>query len=248
MVGKADIEIPTNPTIDLDPKSDNLPKKSKPVTRLQWLKKKAAELNILSPTEINEDLWYGKEAITGDPNSTTESLVKFEYASILWLPVFCPGQPIVWVSCPRLLQRYQRLAGIQAPEIEVYSSSRQLKPNKLFFNFGFLTIDKPQKDLTSWFPDKQERPAVIVADDDIEMIHEMALYRQTRIAMEPEQKLVANFFGVEALPEETILIFPIAHRTDGQGHSWKPSKQSDIYIGGMESIGFGHCELTLKGL
>jgi CRISPR-associated protein Cmr4 len=244
-----DIEIPTNPTIDLDPKSDDLSKKSKPVTKLQWLKNKAAELKILSPAEINEDLWYGREAITGDPNSTTESLVKFEYASILWLPVFCPGQPIVWVSCPRLLQRYQRLAGIKAPEIKVYSSSRQLKPSKLFFNFGFLTIENPKEDLTSWFPDQQERPAVIVANDDIEMIHEMALYRQTRIAMESEQKLVANFFGVEALPEETILIFPIAHRADGHGHSWNPStEQTDIYIGGMESIGFGHCELTLKGL
>jgi CRISPR-associated protein Cmr4 len=111
-----------------------------------------------------------------------------------------------------------------------------------------LTIDYPNQDLTEWFPDKQERPAVVVGDDEIAMIHDMALYRQTRIAMEKGQKVVENFFGVEALPEETILIFPIAHRSDEKGQSWNPSKKTDIYLGGLESIGFGHCELTLKGL
>jgi CRISPR-associated protein Cmr4 len=67
--------------------------------------------------------------------------------------------------------------------------------------------------------------------------------------MEKEQKVVENFFGVEALPEDTILIFPIAHRTDEKGQSWKAfSGKADIYLGGLESIGFGHCELTLEGL
>jgi len=56
-------------------------------------------------------LWYGHEAVT-NPNQkdggTTEALVKFEYASLVWFPVFSPGQPIVWVSCPSLLKRYQK--------------------------------------------------------------------------------------------------------------------------------------------
>ena len=51
--------------------------------------------------------WYGSKA--DNPDGTTEAYVKFEYASLLWLPVFCPGQPIVWVTCKRLLKRYQRL-------------------------------------------------------------------------------------------------------------------------------------------
>jgi CRISPR-associated protein Cmr4 len=196
--------------------------------------------------------------VTGEPNSTTESLVKFEYASILWLPVFCPGQPIVWVSCPRLLKRYKRIAGdsVKSELPSIYSGSQELdrnkqklNKNKLFFNFGFLTIDNPNQNLTEWFPDQKERPAVVVGDDEIAMIHDMALYRQTRIAMEKEQKLVDHFFGVEALPEETILVFPIAHRTDEKGQSWNPfTGKTDIYLGGLESIGFGHCELTLKGL
>jgi CRISPR-associated protein Cmr4 len=223
------------------------------VTKLKWLEKTANELGISVSPEKDENLWYGHEALVGESNRTTESLVKFEYASILWLPVFCPGQPIVWVTCPRWLKRYKRLAGdrvkAELSNVKVYSGSQKLDRNKLFFNFGFLTIDYPRQNLTEWFPDKQERAAVVIGDDEIAMIHDMALYRQTRIAMEKEQKVVENFFGVEALPEDTILIFPIAHRTDEKGQSWKAfSGKADIYLGGLESIGFGHCELTLEGL
>jgi len=59
----------------------------------------------------DEKYWYGAKGEINKTDSTTESFVKIEYASILWLPVFCPGQPMVWVSCPRLLKRYQRIAG-----------------------------------------------------------------------------------------------------------------------------------------
>jgi CRISPR-associated protein Cmr4 len=219
-------------------------------TKLEWLAQKAKELNINVPSDKDENFWYGREAIKGEPDSTTESLVKFEYASILWLPVFCPGQPIVWVSCQRLLKRYKRIAGetITAGLPEPYSSSRKLDRQKLFFNFGFVTVDYPKQNLTDWFPDKQERPAVVVGDDEIAMIHDMALYRQSRVALEKEEKVVNNFFNTEALPEETILVFPIAHKPDKDGNQWKPFTSTDIYLGGLESIGFGHCELTLKGV
>lgn len=219
------------------------------VTKLRWLEKKAKELSIPIPTDKDENLWYGHEAVPGEPSKTTESLVKFEYASVLWLPVFCPGQPIVWVSSPRLLKRYKRIAGISDDLPNPYTGSSRLDRNKLFFNFGFLTIDYPKHDLKNWFPDEQERPAVVVGDDEIAMIHDMALYRQTRISMEKDQKVVDNFFGVEALPEETILVFPVAHRADEKGQTWKPFTGKEyIYLGGLESIGFGHCELVLKGV
>lgn len=221
-------------------------------TMLQLMEKKAKELGIVVPSDKNENIWYGHEAIPGEPESTTESLVKIEYASILWLPVFCPGQPIVWVTCQRLLKRYKRISGgaVKAELPEPYTGSKKLDRNKLFFNFGFLSIDHPQIDLSAWFPDGKERPAVVVGDDEIAMIHDMALYRQTRIAMGKEQKRVENFFGVEALPEETILVFPIAHKLDKEGNQsplLAKTSKTDLYLGGLESIGFGHCELTIKG-
>lgn len=273
-----------------------------------------------SDRQERADDYYGRPASKG-LNLQFESRIKMEYASIVWLPVFCPGQPIIWVSCPRLLRRYQRLAGRFVSvgkdssgkqkllkDIEVpyaYTSSEQVGSPKVFFNFGFVDIQYPQqKNLSHWFPlekmfgysDGQQLPAVVVGDNDIGMIHDMALYRQSRVALQDKQKVVDDrgaFFNVEALPEGTLLVFPIAIKppaiTTGQDsqeneaistaetgadlgtsedkslgegqpekseptprdNSWTPFKEGmegDLYLGGLESVGFGHCYLTVKGV
>ncbi|HEY9700079.1 MAG TPA: type III-B CRISPR module RAMP protein Cmr4 [Trichocoleus sp.] len=209
----------------------------------------------------SENDWYGAPAETGESDSTTESIVKFEYASLLWLPVFCPGQPVVWVSCPKLLKRYQRIVGGKLKDAKIpanYTGSSTLKPlnvegkKKLFFNFGFLEL-KETKDLKVWFPSGEELPAVVVGDDEIGMIHDMALYRQSRVRLKDDEKRVdgGGFFNTEALPEGTIMVFPIAIRDTDSKTSWKPfgkeEQSGEIYLGGLESIGFGNCQITLKG-
>jgi CRISPR-associated protein Cmr4 len=117
-------------------------------------------------------------------------------------------------------------------------------------------MEHPPEDLSGWFPDGKERPAVVVGDDEIAMIHDMALYRQSRVALDKEEKKVKKgaFFNTEALPEGTILVFPIALKENIKEPKEKPEKwqpfgtatSADIYLGGLESIGFGHCSLTLK--
>lgn len=214
-----------------------------------------AEMRHRDPNAAND--WYGHEAVSGETDSTTESKVKFEYASIVWLPVFCPGQPIVWVSCPRLLKRYKRISGISDPIPDLYISSNALNApqvggqSKLFFNFGFLNITT-KANLQAWFPDGEERPAIVVSDDEIGMIHDMALYRQSRVRLDDNEKKVARgaFFNTEALPEETLLVFPVALRDSEQMQDWSPfddaaSNEDEVYFGGLESIGFGHCLVTL---
>jgi CRISPR-associated protein Cmr4 len=223
--------------------------------------------------ENEASYWYGNGA---DDDKNNESIVKFEYASIIWIPVFCPGQPIVWVTCPRLLKRYQRIAGdtivkesgkdkplkeITIPDAYTGSTNlvgKQATGGKktIFFNLGFLEVQRTQ-DLSPWFPDLKQKPAVIVADGDIGMIHDMALYRQSRVRLKPHQKVVegGGFFNTEALPEGTILVFPVALRKDksdqANNKKWQPfetGNTADIYLGGLESIGLGHCELTVKGV
>ncbi len=203
--------------------------------------------------EVN--YWYGAGADSEESNINNESIVKFEHASIVWLPVFCPGQPVVWVTSPRLLRRYQRITGIKAEMPDVYTASSNIKAREsngkktLFFNLGFLTINKV-KNLSEWFPSKKELPAVVVDDSDIAMIHDMALYRQSRVRLKNDQKVVdgGGFFNTEALPEGTILVFPIALRDDKKDKKWEPfagNENTDIYLGGLESIGFGHCQLKI---
>lgn len=204
-----------------------------------------------------ENIWYGREANTqtGD-GSTTEAFVKFEYASLVWLPVFCPGQPIVWVTCPKLLKRYQQITGGPTVKDEngkitlaplPQAGSAKLKKNRqfLFFNLGFIDQLISTPTLSDWVPQCVELPNLLVVEDiEIGVIHEMALYRQSRTKLEDDVKKVENFFGVEALPEGSVLIFPIAIKFKG----WNPFNREtsqDLYFGGLESIGFGRCRVTL---
>ena len=201
--------------------------------------------------------FYGHEAELNKKDSTTEAKVKFEYASLVWLPVFCPGQPIVWVSCPWLLKRYKKITQLDVDLPLPYTSSssleaRPLGNNKriLFFNLGFLEIEH-QASLSSWIPEGiiiPESQLVVIADKDMAMIHDMALYRQSRVSLEADQKKAKTgaFFNVEALPEGSVLIFPMAIKEKG----WKPfgeSNNAELYFGGLESIGFGRCSVTLAG-
>ena len=225
-----------------------------------------SEMRSAQETDGDVNHWYGSPAKTGESDSTTESVVKFEYASVVWLPVFCPGQPIVWVSSPKLLKRYQRIVGdslkgdsLKPEKVpEQYTGSATLKTlniegkKKLFFNFGFLEL-KETKTLKAWFPNGEELPAVVVGDDEIGLIHDMALYRQSRVRLMDAEKRVdgGGFFNTEALPEGTIMVFPIAIReTKDSTKTWQPfgsgKRSGEIYLGGLESIGFGNCMITLK--
>ena len=217
-----------------------------------------------------EQDWYGHEAIAGrEDGGTTEAFVKFEYASLVWLPVFCPGQPVVWISCPRLLKRYKQIANIKAEVPGAYSSAKSLQGREtgtratvLFFNLGFLEIEKEHQmedeEMATWIPagtDLKPKNLVVVDDNDISMLHDMALYRQSRVKLENDQKKAAGgaFFNVEAIPEGSVLLFPIALK-DKSLNDWSPfaTKESsahrtqELYFGGLESIGFGRCQVILQ--
>jgi CRISPR-associated protein Cmr4 len=202
--------------------------------------------------------WYGSDA---GASEISEARVKFEYASLVWLPVFCPGQPVVWVSSPLLLKRY---AAIVDPSLrraipEAYSCSQGLRGRKgdagitLFFNLGFMTVT-PVDRLAELIPPELEDdiPAdrlVVVDDADIGIIHDMALYRQSRVKLADDQKKVDGgaFFHVEALPEGRILVFPLAIKPEA-AEDWKPfgpATTQELYFGGLESVGFGRCLVNL---
>jgi len=231
------------------------------------------------PNKGNVNKWYGSEAVEGQKDGgTTEALVKFEYASLVWLPVFCPGQPVVWVSCPRLLQRYQRLAKIDAEIPKPYSADKTLSAKQfsdtpkqfsdtqgkqtrtrkvLFFNLGFLEVEH-EVDMKPWVPAGTAllpSQLVVVDDNDIGMIHDMALYRQSRVKLQDDMKKVDTdrgaFFNVEALPEGSVLAFPVAIKaTPNDKTSWQPfvnNSQEEMYFGGLESVGFGRCRVFLHG-
>jgi CRISPR-associated protein Cmr4 len=217
-----------------------------------------ADMREIDKAQAN--YWYGAEAKKGDSDSTSEGIVKFEYASLLWIPVYCPNQPVVRVSCPSLLRRYQMLAGLPAHEIKPYSFYGKEQVSELFFNLGFLKLNAADGKLKDYMPghitNGKDYLLVVVDDKDMAMIHDMALYRQSRVSLKDDTKVAKTgaFFNVEALPEGTILAFPIALRKKVgetaievqdflEKGNFKASR--DLYFGGLESIGFGRTQVTV---
>jgi CRISPR-associated protein Cmr4 len=212
-------------------------------------------------------VWFGAEA-ANEAKEFSEALVKFEHASLVWLPVFSPGQPVVWVSSPRLLDRYRRVINDFTLKIpKPYTGSPGLRGREqqggkdqkktLFFNLGFMDV-KPEPSLTNWVPKGAEGiipedRLVVVDDADIGAIHDMALYRQSRVKLADNEKRVDGkaFFNVEALPEGSLLVFPIGIRPstkEGAPMHWEPfgsAGHGELYFGGLESIGFGRSAVTL---
>ncbi len=216
--------------------------------------------------QASEDFshWYGAEAERGNPDSTSEGIVKFEYASLLWIPVYCPNQPVVRVSCPALLKRYQKLANLPEHEIKPYSFfsvNQAQRVSELFFNLGWLRLNQADNQLKDYMPtyvsNAKDYLLVVVDNNDIAMIHDMALYRQSRVSLESDTKIAKRgaYFNVEALPEGTILTFPIALRQVFQNQpievnqfleTAKLNQVRELYFGGLESIGFGRTQVTIK--
>jgi CRISPR-associated protein Cmr4 len=245
-----------------------------------------------SEGKADTNYWYGyqqaqlKEATLAEEEAVdeesrfSEGKVKFEYGALVWIPVFCPGQPVVWASCPRLLRRHARITGMASEDLEAIKKlanigSQSLQGStlpaasaeqvKLFFNLGFLTItlaSNDQQDLLEKLApihtvsEMNADQLVVVDDASISAIHDMALYRQSRVKLRDDAKLVQFFFNVEALPEGSILSFPIAINqaaevSAGDG-SWIPlangkgaMTEGELYFGGLESIGFGRCHVEV---
>ena len=77
----------------------------------------------------------------------------------------------------------------------------------------------------------------------------MALYRQSRVKLADDMKKVDGgaFFNVEALPESSVLVFPLAIKPNNS-EPWQPfggAHEQELYFGGLESVGFGRCAVTL---
>ena len=209
------------------------------------------------------DQWYGKQAgkkdgQANDEDTTSEGIVKFEYASLLWLPVYCPNQPIVRVTCPIWLNRYLKLKNEPPQSFAPYSYFGKKSGDTLFFNLGFLPLKNAEPLLKNCMPqevsNKDEFLLLVVDNNEISMVHDMALYRQSRVSLEENKKKAKKgaFFDVEALPEGSVLTFPIALRKhyDQNEVNWTDfeSEQGiklgkEMYFGGLESIGFGRTKV-----
>ncbi|MFM6075528.1 MAG: type III-B CRISPR module RAMP protein Cmr4, partial [Dolichospermum sp.] len=134
-------------------------------------------------------------------------------ASILWLPVPSLSHSVVWVSCPLLLQRWQRLQGGKLPIPSEYSCNFN---NRSAVYLKDAIINSAQ--LQPWQNSKEFVPKssatdsinrlLVLPDKHCATLIQMSLWRQVKIKLDEHKSVNGGFRYEEAIPPDTLMYLP----------------------------------------
>ncbi|TVP62956.1 MAG: type III-B CRISPR module RAMP protein Cmr4 [Nodularia sp. (in: Bacteria)] len=173
-------------------------------------------------------------------------------ASILWLPVPSLSHSVVWVSCPMLLQRWQRLQGGKLPIPPEYSCN--------FANGSAVYLKDAiikGNELKSWANSEDFVPQslatnsinrlLVLPDKHCATLIQMSLWRQVKIKLDEHKSVDGGFRYEEAIPPDTLMYLPWGITSQANGTSEKSyadftnllAANEIMQIGGQESLGRG---------
>jgi len=177
-------------------------------------------------------------------------------ASILWLPVPSLSHSVIWISCPILLERWQRLQGGNltippeyscnfANNAAVYLKDAIIKSDQL----------KPWKNSEEFVPKSSSTTSInrllILPDKHCATLIQMSLWRQVKIKLDEHKSVDGGFRYEEAIPPDTLMYLPwgITSQANGQANGTATQSKQDfkellannqiLQIGGQESLGRG---------
>jgi CRISPR-associated protein Cmr4 len=168
--------------------------------------------------------------------------------SILWIPVPSMSHGVVWVSCPLLLERWQRINGTNFTIPTEYSTN--LEANKPIYLKDAIIRNNlnPWTESTNFIPQGSNIKRVLVLPDrHCATLIQMSLWRQVKIKLDENKVVDGGFRYEEAIPPDTLMYFPWGITTQVNGNSQKATElfknflatQDILQIGGQESLGRG---------
>jgi CRISPR-associated protein Cmr4 len=130
--------------------------------------------------------------------------------SILWIPVPSMSHGVVWVSCPLLLERWQRInANHNSPIPAEYSTN--LETNKPIYLKDAILKDNLKK----WDKYQDFIPAgssikrvLVLPDRHCATLIQMSLWRQVKVKLDENKVVDGGFRYEEAIPPDTLMYFP----------------------------------------
>jgi CRISPR-associated protein Cmr4 len=173
-------------------------------------------------------------------------------ASILWLPVPSLSHSVVWVSCPMLLQRWQRLQGGKLPIPPEYSCNFA-KGSAVYLKDAIIKGNE----LKSWTNAEEFVPQslattsinrlLVLPDKHCATLIQMSLWRQVKIKLDEHKSVDGGFRYEEAIPPDTLMYLPWGVTSQANGTSEKSyadftnllAANEIMQIGGQESLGRG---------
>lgn len=207
--------------------------------------------------------------VFGDQNKAGSILVSD--ARLLLLPVRCLSGTYRWVTCPLLIERYQRdlkrcaipitppTLSVQKPDETRYALANESDNGTLWLEelefelAGECPSDLVQaivpaiKHLTT--RDRLASQLVVVSDDDFAWFARYALSVQARNVLDKETKTSKNIWYEESLPPDTVLYAMITARNNddaaGLAADWFTDTDPYLQVGGNETVGFGWVAVSL---
>ena len=181
-------------------------------------------------------------------------------ASILWLPVPSLSHSVVWVSCPLLLQRWQRLQGGKLPIPSEYSCNFNNNA-AVYLKDAIIRAEQlqPGNNLQQCVPEYDNTVSLnrllVLPDKHYATLIQMSLWRQVKIKLDDHKSVDGGFRYEEAIPPDTLMYFPwgVTSQANGQAQEFKADfemlledeSRSLLQIGGQESLGRGFVQTWL---
>lgn len=173
-------------------------------------------------------------------------------ASILWLPVPSLSHSVVWISCPLLLQRWQRLQGGKLL-IPVEYSCNFNNNSPVYLKDAIIPKNQlqPGQNLQQFVPKSDATVSInrllVLPDQHCATLIQMSLWRQVKIKLDEHKSVNGGFRYEEAIPPDTLMYLPWGITSQANGKSQKScddlknllAANEILQIGGQESLGRG---------
>lgn len=169
--------------------------------------------------------------------------------SLLWIPIPSLSHGVIWVSCPLLLKRFQRVSKAQGKVTE-YGCNFHRAEEKIYLKDAIFDGGDLQKwdDWKNFLPKTQQQdiPRVLVLPDQhCATVIQMGLWRQVKIKLDEHKSVDGGFRYEEAIPPDSLMYFSWGTTAQSQQANQNAAfstllQQHDVLqIGGQESLGRG---------
>ncbi|MFN4271144.1 MAG: type III-B CRISPR module RAMP protein Cmr4 [Thermosynechococcus sp.] len=198
-----------------------------------------------------------EDVMGGENTNLTQGQVWVGDGLLLWVPVPSLSHGVIWISCPMLLHRWQRLTGQSLETVAPYSTS--LGDNKpIYLKDAILKHDQlaPWNNWEEWVPickETQINRVLVLPDQHCKTLIETSLWRQVKVKLNEHKTVEGGFRYEEAIPPDTLMYFPWGTVAQLNGAATKAkSDLQDVFdsypilqIGGQESLGRGFVKLVV---
>lgn len=158
---------------------------------------------------------------TSNNNNLEQGDIWIGDGSLLWFPIASLSHGVVWITCPRLLQRWKRYNS-SLPELP------ELPDFRYYTNLGtenpiYLRDAVVKNNLENWKVEDNYRWENFIPQDELDReidqvlllpnhhcatLIQMGLWRQVKIKLDEHKSVDGGFRYEEAIPSDTLMYFP----------------------------------------